>query len=240
LVALAVLALLLIVGLWSFLQIKTAAKRYTTLPIQGDPHYPTSPVTLFILLGALFFLFLVPAIITIRLEQRWLQAPYSIFILLVLIAATGVYKQKNKWVLPVFAGIASLFLYNDYYYLSSGMGNLYLTGAHNAALLFEKGVKNEEIRTNAKRLYVIEKTRNTNDENGLIWAIGNGYIIDFYQNNHKQILFTDSVYQRTVSATDTTFKQFNPTSDEIVLLKDHIIDLTNDYRKDTLRNLKMD
>ena len=73
-----------------------------------------------------------------------------------------------------------------------------------------------------------------------MWALGNGYIFDFYKYNTMGILFVDSVYERMKSVNDTNLKRFNPSADEIVLLKDHIIDLTSDYEKDSLKNLKFD
>ncbi len=222
------------------LLVKTLLQKNITDDEQKSRQFTTSPNTLILLLICLFFLFLLPAIVTIRLEQRWLQASYSIFLLIVVIAVSDIKINVAKWAVFTLTLISGIALFNDFQYLYRGIPYLYLTGAQNAATLFEKGLKNEAIRPNARKIYIVEKVRNENDENGLIWAIGNGYLIRFYKDTTKTIAFVDSVYQRTTSATDTTFKNYNPEKEEIILLKDQVIDLTKQYKLDTLRTIKFD
>ncbi len=225
---------------WLGITIFKAINKPKPINKQSTDQFHTSAGMMLFLLGALFFLFLIPAVITIRLEQRWLQASYSVFILMLIIAISDLNLSKNKWLSYSILLITTISVINDYMYLNKGIQYLYLTGAQNAASLFEKGLKNDEIHTRTRNIYIVEKARNTNDENGLLWALGNGYIFDFYKYNTMGILFVDSVYERMKSVNDTNLKRFNPSADEIVLLKDHIIDLTSDYEKDSLKNLKFD
>lgn len=207
--------------------------------LKQKPDMPQHATLCFFLCGLLLMV-LVPSVITIRLEQRWLQASFIVFIIIVVILLNSVRFKNNLLKTATFTACIVLFLWNDFYYLSKGIPNIYLTSSEDLASIFKDAIDKKVIAPQTSTLYICEQKRDINTENAILWTIGNGDIFRIYQNNSKKIVFVDSVYERTASATDTTFSHFNKQTDQIIYTKGNVIDVTNEYLKDSLRTFKFE
>jgi len=190
----------------------------------------------FLLLSLLGIILLVPATITIRLEQRWLQAPFSVFALLVIIALNTLpfkYRSGNKYALLLFF---TFFLLTDFNYLKKGVPNFSMSYSTRLASGVKEAIDNGTISPNSEQLYIWEKRRNENDEQAIRWILASGYFFEFYQNKAKQITFADSVYDKSYPFAFSSFPGFNKNTSQIIyLLNNKIYDLTPDYLKDSLK-----
>jgi len=189
---------------------------------------------LIVFLVILFGLLLGCSIFTIRLEQRWLQAPFAVFVLLLAMAFSSF---KLRWPGTVVSiTFICFFLWSDARYLSVGAEHIYLVSAEKTAGKFRHAMQNNTIKQTTSNLYVFEKTRNQNTEDEISWITGGGDIFEYYESKIKSIRYIDSANQRLQSPTDTTLRKFNPRTDQLICIKDSIIDITNEFLKDSLRN----
>ncbi len=194
---------------------------------------------IFLILGLLFALCLLPAIVTIRLEQRWLQASFCIFILMVTIALCSLLPRMNALKGVAFACSAAFFLWPNYYYLKNGANNLYMKSAENSAALLANAIKNGSIHQNTNTIYLLEKKKDENANNALNWAIADGYLFNFYQGKSKKIIYIDSVSTRSGNPLlNPLLIDFNKDSSQILYAKNSILDITASYLKDSLKNFK--
>jgi len=204
----------------------------------SNKKYSDTNLFLFISLIILFIASMTPAIITIRLEQRWLQASFAIFLILIIIALSEL-KFKNKFVnLCCCLIFTSIFQWSDFHYMNKGASILYMNSAQKTASFFKYAIENNTIHPNTKNIYLYLNQRNHNGENEISWSIANGGICEFYQNNNKNIYYVDSVFERINTQSDTSLIHFNKNSDQIVYLKDSIIDITPQFLSDSLKNFK--
>ena len=192
---------------------------------------------IFLLLSMLGIMLLIPAIITIRLEQRWLQASFSILILLVIIAVNNLnfkYDSGKKYLLLLFF---IFFLWTDFNYLKKGAGNFSMSYSTRLASGVKQAIDNGTISPNSNRLYIWEKRRNANDEQAIRWVLGGGYLFEFYQNKSKEIAFADSIYDRSYSFAFSSVPDFNKNTAQIIyLLNNKVYDLSPDYLQDSLKH----
>lgn len=190
----------------------------------------------FLFLGALFFALLVPAIVTIRLEHRWLQASLCVFVLMVIIALGSV-RFKNLYTRnTVFALFVLVFLWLDFNYFYKGADNLYMKFSERTAASFHQAMSKGVIRPGTKKLYIWEKQRDVNNENAIFWSLGEGYLFDFYQNSSKKVVFVDSIYQKSYSFPVSSFVNFNAKAEQIVYIHSEVIDITDQYLQDSLKS----
>jgi len=190
----------------------------------------------FLLLGILFFLLLAPAIVTIRLEQRWLQASFSVFVLITVMLLSS-FRFNNSMAKYILGGwVAFVFLLVDRQYLSKGANQTYMMSSETSATIFKKSVDKGLIRNSTENLYVWEKTRDENAENNAKWYLGDGYFFDFYGGNKKNLVFIDSVYQRFHLTADTVFFHFNPKTDQFIYATNEVFDITSNFLRDSLKN----
>lgn len=188
----------------------------------------------------LFLLLLVPAVVTIRLEQRWLEASFSLFLLLIVIAMLNWQPATAYIKNTAFIALITALLFIDTNYLRKGIDNLFMRDAERSAFVFRNAINNGVIHPDTKNIYFMLPHRDANAENGFTWAVRDGYLFDYYQGKSKKIIFVDSVYERTISATDTTFAHFNKGTDQIVYTKGNVIDATDQYLQDSLRTFKFE
>jgi hypothetical protein len=209
-------------GLWKIFVLKQENK-YTDLSI-------------FIFLILLLGLALAPAIVTIRMEQRWLQAPYSIFVLLIVIAASK-YPFKNNFQKAIsFLLFVIIFIWADSVYLSLGSKNTYMGFSEKWAEEFKKGIDNNIIHQNTNRLFIWQDHIDSNTVNALNWVIGEGRFFYFYQNKKTAVIFVDSVYEKSHIASNP-LSHFNK-NDQIIYIGNEIIDITGAYLKDSLKHIE--
>ena len=183
-------------------------------------------------LSALFLLCLIPAIVTIRLEQRWLQASLSVFMLMTVIAINAI-PFKNNWKKALCLSIfVFLFLAVDANYLATGVRDIYLYGAQNKARLFKQAIINGVIKPNTSKIYVFEKHKNENDENELGWILAKGYFFCYYGQNMKNIAFVDSSDQQNKN--NRTISNISD-KEQVIYVEEKVIDITKKYLDNTFR-----
>jgi hypothetical protein len=193
---------------------------------------------IFISLVVLLLFCLAPAVSTIRLEHRWLQASFAVFILMLSIALSSFPYKNNIIKYASFLGLAGLILVMNNIYFSKGASNLFMKMAETDASHFKQALDNNTIHANTERLYIWEKQKRVNEDNGLNWALGNGHLFEFYQGKDKKIIFADSIYENQNGSFVTTFPAFNKSTDQIVYIKDYnlVMDVTDEYLKDSLKS----
>ncbi|HTE09561.1 MAG TPA: hypothetical protein VK645_01305 [Chitinophagaceae bacterium] len=188
------------------------------------------PILLF--LSVLSGLLLVPAIVTIRLEQRWLQAPLCIFILINAIVFSGSFQNANRKITYIpLVFFAILFLWSDYNYLYKGADLIYMAYTEKSALVIKESVSKGVIRPATKRLYIWNEEYGVGAEEQIRWTLGNGEIFEFYQNKKKEINF---VYarEREYYFPSKPAGNFNTDTIQVIDMIDNPIrDLTGQYVK---------
>jgi|GEM_PF-2432261 hypothetical protein len=195
-----------------------------------------SDLSIFLFLILIFGFALVPAIVTIRLEQRWLQASYSIFILLIVIAASRIQFKDNKkkgFSLILFVAI---FLWADSVYLHIGSQNIYMSYSEKIAEDFKKGVDDNVIHPNSTRLFIWQNKIDSNTIGELNWVLAQGYFFNFYHGKRKSIIYVDSVYEKNKAGINQ-LQNFNKQNDQLLYIDNGIIDITDDYLKDSLKHI---
>lgn len=196
--------------------------------------------TAFISLIFLFGLSLAPAIVTIRLEQRWLQASFSIFVLLIVIAVSHLEFKSNYWKNLSLTLFIILFLSTDAAYLYFGYKNVYMSNASTLAKTFKEAIDYDVIHSKSSKIFLWQNSINDNNKNTILWILEGGDFFDFYENKSKKIVFVDSVYQKRFSKVSNPLSFFNKNEDQILFIDHGIVDITNDYLKDTLKSLNPD
>lgn len=200
----------------------------------GKPKFYT-----FLSLAVLFVFCLAPAVVTIRLEQRWLVAPFAIFLIMTVIALSG-FEIKNAAVRNgSFLLFIACFIYSDGNYYKKGSHHLYVTYAQNSAAVFEQAIKDGTIRPESSKLYVWQAPEQVGSEGDLNWYIGGGNFFWFYQDRAKKMVFVNPAVRDSVSNTVIALQDFRPDSAQIIYLKGSTFtDITAQYQKDSLRNFK--
>ncbi len=191
--------------------------------------------------GVLFLLFvfcLTPAIITIRLEQRWLLAPFCIFITMLVIALSSFKFKDNRIKNSIFLTFIACFLISDCNYFYNGVKNLYITNSQSASSVFETAIKKGIIRYNTSTLYLWEQHRDYGFEGDINWDIGGGNLFWFYQNKSKKIFFIDSTYLTQNTDAINTLPDFTQDSVQILYYKNGVFDITDQFLKDSLKCFK--
>ncbi len=187
---------------------------------------------IFLSLCCLFGFCLAPAVVTIRLEQRWLQASLSVFILLSAIAFNSIRFKNDLLSMLSCLAFVLLFLWTDHNYLEKGGSTIYLSSTEKLAADFKQAIDKGIIRPNTTELYIIEKKKDANAENEVNWALGAGYFFRFYQNETAKIIFTDT------ASTNHGALNLNKDFVQIVYINSGVIDITNQYLQDSLKNFK--
>ncbi len=179
--------------------------------------------TVFLTLGVLFFLCLIPAVITIRLEQRWLQASFSVLILMIGLAISRI-RVKNtatmNWALSLFVLV---FLWVNFSYLKNGYRDIYFSGASRIARSFKQAIDNGVIQPQPSKLYIWEKQKDEGREVAVTWALEGGLFFKFYQNKNKEVVFIDPTYKF-----DST-KTLDTLNARILYFSNTVTDITSDY-----------
>lgn len=206
-------------------------KEHTAKNVLHNTHF-----TLLLFLAALFALLLAPAVVTIRLEQRWLQASLDIFVLMVAIMLSNLSFTKAYFKPALFALFIVFYVYTDSIYLHKGHHNLYMAASEKNVSEFKEAIDKGIIRPNASKMYIWVQQRNEGNEQGEIWTFGGGDFYYLYQNKSKQIVFVDSVFTKTDSGYVSSFPNFNKNTEQIIYRSSHgVIDITNEYLTDSLK-----
>jgi hypothetical protein len=190
----------------------------------------------FLSLPVLLFFCLLPAVVTIRLEQRWLQAPFGIFLVMFVIAFSSIHFENTRRQNQAVAFFTLFFLAVNANYYYRGSNFLYLNSAQKCAAMFEKGTRSGVIRPGSGTLYIWSKPMNLADNAFVNWSIGGGYLFEFYQGKSKQLVFVDSAYLHTPGC----YADIGKDSSQVISmsLTDYVVaDLTRQFLKDSLKSL---
>ena len=195
------------------------------------------------LLGSLILLFfccLAPAIVTIRLEQRWLEASFSIFLVIVSLSFCYGLRDQIRLRNILLIVFVILFLISDRHFLTMGANNFFQKEAERSATIFRQAVENHIIKIQSKHLFLYTKDRNTNYSNGLYWAVGGGYICDYYNGgNDKSLSFLDSLGIRSDSSQIRAMSSLDSLSCQVLVIQNgKAIDMTSQFFRDSLNSYR--
>ena len=181
---------------------------------------------IYLFLAILFVFCLVPAVVTVRLEQRWLQAPLIIFIVMTIVAINSLHFKNDNLKTISSVVFVFTFIWIDRCYLAKGIDNLYLKVAERRAGIFKTAINNGVINCFTTKLYIWENNNDANTNNEINWALAGGNNFQFYQGKSKKIFFIDS---------KSVIPTFNRDSAQVVFVRDSIEDITNEYFKDPIQ-----
>ncbi len=179
---------------------------------------------LLLLLLTLFVLCLAPAVVSIRLEQRWLQAPSAVFVLMLVILLSDLEIKGRYTGVSLQVSIAILFIVTDYHYLDRGGEYIYMSYSESQTLRFREATDKGLIRPATRRLFIYEQKPDHNNEEAIRWDLADGGFFRIYQNGTKQLLFGDSLY-----------RTFNDRTDQLLFLNEGVYDVTGYFLKDSLK-----
>lgn len=163
-----------------------------------------------LLFAALFILCLLPAVVTIRLELRWLQASFAIYCLMLILAVKHVF--PNRAIRSVYlAAFILISLVIETKYLEEGAGSIYFVKADRRATNLRTAIEKGALNATTDTLCFIEETRNVNNEDEIKWILQDGYFFSFYNAGRKNIIFSDSSGKSSHSH-NTQLVIFNDTS----------------------------
>ncbi len=159
-----------------------------------------------------------PAVATIRLEQRWLQASFG---MLMVVFAIGAAKLMNtrKRMLGMLLPWLALYLLCEGHYLDAGVRNMYISNSVHKAAIYKKAIDNNIIHINSKRLYILDVKNDTNSENETRWVLQDSAFFDYYSTGSKQIRFIDSPYLNNLRTTNAPLP---PLSQVIIQASDSV------------------
>lgn len=179
---------------------------------------------LFVLL-VLFIVCLIPAIITIRLEQRWLQASMAVYVLMLLVAINCLFPKNTMLKIGALSIVAILSITVNHNYLKNGANNIYLCNAHNKAVLVKQAIETGIIKEECTTLAIYEKKKDINNENEINWIVQNGLFFEFYGQRKKEIVFVDS----TDKTKNIGSSPIDITKTQIIYITHNVVDITDKY-----------
>ena len=163
---------------------------------------------------ALFGLLLLtvgPAIVTIRLEQRWLQAAFAVLLIIVAACVSSVSFNKIVSYTGLFTFV-SVFLLSERNYLVTGVPDIYLSSSVRKATLYKRAIDNKIIDPAAKCLVIVDNSHNANSKAELKWVLQNGAFFDFYETSIRNIQLVDSAHYQFLLSTQA----FVPVSSQCI------------------------
>jgi hypothetical protein len=207
------------------------------IPSAIRPRASTHYIVPLALLLAQFVLCLAPVISTIRVEQRWLTAPYAVFVIMVLMALHYTTGTKLRSVAAI-STFLLLLVSSNMVYNALGNQHLYMQNAAGIAKRFRDAYTSGIIAPHTQRIIILVKPRDENFENELKWSVHNGAIFKFYYGNPVALLFTDGRFSETDSGgTQPPIPDFNPATDKVIIFQPQVQDITPSYIKDSLRSI---
>ncbi|RYY56470.1 MAG: hypothetical protein EOO09_06360 [Chitinophagaceae bacterium] len=190
---------------------------------------------IFLCLSCIFGATLLPAVVTIRLEHRWLVAPMAISVMMAVLAITDLPLRTNQRNLVVF-GYLLVGAFVNHNYLYKGAQNIYLVHSEKLASRFETALAADQIRPETKKIYLWEQKRDPNVESGVNWVLGGGYLFTYLE-DPKTFVFEDSVIHHTGDSLSGVAHRFDPQYEQLILMRDSLVDITPLFLQDSLRTL---
>jgi hypothetical protein len=134
---------------------------------------------------------LIPAVSTIRVEQRWLQAPLATLLLILFYAFYNIRTKFKVAKYAVFGVFVLYFFVSDYYYYVGYRKSSYWGGAEGTATNYKEACFNGTIRKQTKTLYILVGNRVHFPSGALLWDLVDGLFFDYYQGSKKKIIILD-------------------------------------------------
>jgi len=183
-------------------------------------------INLVFYLTILFILCIMPAVVTIRLEQRWLQASFSIFILIVALAFKNIDTKHNAIKAVCFSLFAFLFLISDHHYLATANKIVFIKYAEWMASEYKEAMFRGAIHPNTENIFIYDQQQNSEHECTINWILADGYNFEFYQGKRKNIIYLDSM-MFTDKGELNYLMNFNKDRDQVVSFQTYVTDITD-------------
>ncbi len=164
---------------------------FITAPRKSDATQNENSRYLLASLFVLMFFCLLSAVSTLKLEQRWLQAPFAVFFLIVIYAFYNIRVKFSLTKNIFFAVFVTYFMVSDYYFYQSYKKYSYWTGGEMTALVFKEACTNGVIRKDTKDLFFIVENRWTFGHTAFDWVLASGGFFQFYQGASKKFIYLD-------------------------------------------------
>ncbi len=129
------------------------------------------------------------ASITVRLEQRWLQAPFASLIIIVALLFGTAQRYIPRNLNLAYLGIAVLFLIVDSNYLYGGYRNYYMKKTENYTIFFKQLIDEKKVDSTSPELYIVLPHRDGYTEVTLDWGLDGGVFFNYYGLNTKKLVF---------------------------------------------------
>lgn len=197
-------------------------------------NYPKH-LSVVIFLSFLVILCIVPSVVTVRLEQRWLVASYATFVLMIVIMLSDLHFKHNILKHSFFLLLTLSILWINNSYLYKGLNNFYMHDAQVISQRFKNAIDNGVIQKKTEKLYLWDVHKDVNAQNAIIWSICEGYLFKFYDAGDKQIYLVDSIYKKTDTTYTYALPDFDTNKCQVILLGAELSDITSEYVKDSLR-----
>jgi len=183
---------------------------------------------LFIFLFVLFGFMLVPAVSTIRLEQRWLMASAAILVLLIVVALDSIQFTNNRNRNIILGVFAVLFLATDVDYMRRGGDNFYMVWAEKDAAAFKEAIKTGVIIPETDELDIFVAKKDPDLTGSYVWFLLDGHLFEFYQGKIKKLVFVDSADRK--NSPIAVLAKFKRKKAQVVRFELHkVTDVTQDF-----------
>jgi hypothetical protein len=113
-----------------------------------------------------------------------------------------------------------------------------MSNSASKGVLFKKAMENGVIKPGTGKLYISNIPGNANSGDTIKWVLAEGYYFNFYAKKDKQLIFADSIYEGGYSFTGSSFINFDRSKDQVLFIGNDIVDITNEYLKDSLKNFR--
>ncbi len=141
----------------------------------------------------LFAITFLPVLTMSRLENKWLQAPLAVFILLVVLIYSKIVVQQKRMIQSFFALWVIHFFLSDYDYEAHNQRILFVKRSEWLASTFKDAMNTGVIHGDTKNLYLLKDAGLPQFKNEMSWVLGNGKIFQFYQNKVVTMRYIENI-----------------------------------------------
>ncbi|MCW3124255.1 MAG: hypothetical protein JWQ38_3747 [Flavipsychrobacter sp.] len=189
---------------------------------RGADQYSLLYMILF--LAILMLLNMLPAVATVRLEQRWLQAPFSVLILMLVVAFCDIRTYSATIRNVSFSVFVLLFILSDHNYLYKGAHKIYMYKAGRTAGSLRKAMLNGTIEADSTDIILIEDWWLYTE-----WVMQKGYLFNYYQGTTKRVRFFNDLYLHDNGDRLPISDVFSGTAQVLRVSEDTVTDVTDKY-----------
>lgn len=223
--ALVVLVMVLLCALLSW-YIFSNVRRH----VKNTPGFSSS-LKLILCLLVLFFATLAPAVSTLEVEQRWLQAPLLLFVLAVVVAFVNIRTKHPNRKKFLFIFFVLGFMVSDYNYMHKMISHFWMKGCEWEAFCYKDLILNGHLGKEVNTVYYLEEKKDPIHEIQMSWLLADGYFFVFYVGQGKTITYIDST-KFTDPEQLKYMIDFDPKTQQIVTMKNQIVIVTDEVLKE--------